>query len=167
MGFTNGPANLMAIGTTFDNMDELIKGNEAVSQADRFGPWTAEAVDYLDLTSAEWSTYNVLRSGGGISTNFTQTVAVNVTPGQLEPARESLNTLAMHYESVYSRPVDILCLEAGLHYRHFIQIGYDNMAQYDADQAATASDEVYGKWANDMADKFDRASIEKMIGRWY
>lgn len=167
IGITNGPANLMALGTTFENMSDLIQGNEAIGKLDAFIAWSTEAEGYLDLTSAEWATYNVLRSGGGILTNFTQTISLNVIPGQLEAARKSLATLANHYESQYKRPVDILCLEGGPHYRHFMQIGYDDMAQYDSDQEAIASDETYGQWAIDMADKFDRASIEKTIGRWY
>lgn len=167
MGATNGPANLMALGTTFESMADLINGNDTVGQSAALAAWSEEAVNYLELATAEWQTFGFLRSGGGMATNFTQTVSVNILPGQMIAARELMGSLADHYESVYQRPVDILSLEGGLHYRHFMQIGYDNMAQYDTDQAALATDVNYGKLVGEMIGKFDSPSIERSIGRWY
>ena len=167
MGVTNGPANLMALGTTFESVADLINGNDTVGQSAALATWSEEAVNYLELATAEWQTFGFLRSGGGMTTNFTQTASVSFRPGHMVKARELLGTLADHYESVYKRPVDILSLEGGLHYRHFIQIGYDDMAQYDADQTALASDPVYAKWAQDVLEHFDGPTIERSIGRWF
>jgi hypothetical protein len=148
-------------------MADLIKGNDAIGQSAKFAPWSVEAEGYLDLTSAEWQTFGVLRSSGAMKTNFSQVIGVTITPGQMGPARESLGTLADHYESVYKRPVDILSLEGGLHYRHFMVIGYDSMEQYDEDQTTIATGKAYAQWSVDMMGKFDNPSIERSIGRWF
>lgn len=150
-----------------DSMAALVKAVDAIGSTDSFAAWSDEAVEYLDLASGEWQTFRVLRDGGGFaSANFLNTGAIHITPGQMVPALGMLNKLADHYEATYGRPVDILSLEGGLHYRHYITISYDNLEQYDTVQAALANDEAYGQWTVDMMGMFDNRTIEKGIGRY-
>ena len=168
--FTNvtvGPTNLFGFLTPYKSMAAMVSGTDAIGQTAAFQAWSNEAEEILDLASAEWQTFRALRSGGGnASANFINTVAIHVTPGKLQPARAMLEKLANHYETTYGRPVDLLSLEGGLYYRHYIVVSYDDLAQYDAVQAALLTDKEYAQWAVDMMGLFDNATIETNVGRY-
>ena len=167
LGIAHGPTNLIGFITPYESMAALVKTGDAVGSGPSFQAWSEEAVEFLDLASAEWETYRILRDGGGnASANFLNTIGVHITPGKMGAAHEMLNKLAEHYEETYGRPVDILSLEGGLHYHHFITISYDTLEQYDAVQAALQDDDAYAQWAVDMMGMFDNRTIEKGIGRY-
>lgn len=167
IGIAHGPTNLIGFLTPYASMAAMVEAIDAIGASDSFAAWSVEAEKYLDLTTAEWQTFRVLRDGGGnASANFLNTIAVHITPGQMVSALEMLNKFADLYETTYGRPVDLLSLEGGLHYRHYITISYDSLEQYDAVQAALADDEAYAQWAVDMMGMFDNRTIEKGIGRY-
>lgn len=166
IGMTSGPIYLAGLVTAYDSMNAMAKAGEAVSQSKSFHGWFEEGFDLFDWGSSEWQVFRALRTVKEPFPNFIHTIAIHITPGKLEEARNHMVKLTDHFESEYGRPSQILHLEGGLFYRHYWVVSYDDLAQYEQVQNALQNDEAYGKWANEMMGMFDNTTIETNIGRY-
>ena len=91
---------------------------------------------------------------------------MNITPGKLVAAREQFGKFAKHVGATYGRSVHVLHHEGGLHYRHWLVVGFDSVEQYEEVQVVLATDAVYGQWSMDVLETIDARTIETNIGRY-
>ena len=163
---TSGPVYQVGFVTAYESMSAAVKHGDDLVGSKNFQEWFAASGELFAWSSAQRQIFRGQSAGDSYNSDFIHTVAIHITPGQLQAAREMLAKLAAHYESTYGRPADVLNLEGGLHYRHYITVGYDSVEQYEEVLAAVATDKVYGQWTVDMMGMFDNTTIEVNLGRY-
>ena len=162
-----GPANVLGLVTSHDSLDAMIKVGDAIGQADSLGEWSAASEPFLDLSSSEWGVYRVhKRNGTPQLQNFVQVISVSITPGQISDGRAALGEFADYLTENHSCSAEVLSLEGGAHYRYFVAIYFNDLAQYEAVWAAFEADEAAIPISDAVMASTDLSTMEKNIARY-